>query len=149
MLEERYEEFAALIAGVHGNIQKIKSSYASSFGLKTVHIFWLYLLRTHPGGMTASELAKAGKTDRSLVSREIGELQEKGIVVAQQRGERRRYGWKFELTERGAQIAGQISQIALAVQNRVNESITEDELISFYRTLNRLAERFEEIVKEI
>lgn len=149
MQEEHFEAFAALISGIHGNIQKIKSSYAASLGLKTVQVFWLYLLRAHPEGMTASELARSGKTDRSLVSREIGELQKKGIIVARTHGQRRRYGWKFVLTEQGEQIAQRISRIALSVQERVNDAIPEEDLLVFYRTMNRLGERFDEIVKEI
>lgn len=88
MDEERFEEFASLISGIHSNIQKLMARYADSLGLKAVHVFWLYLLRTHPEGMTASELAAAAKADRSLVSREIDALLKAGIVRTLTDGER-------------------------------------------------------------
>ena len=73
MQEERFEAFAALISGIHGNIQKIKSSYAASLGLKTVQVFWLYLLRAHPEGMTEAlspeRLANCRKRGLSLPGR--------------------------------------------------------------------------------
>ena len=53
------------------------------------------------------------------------------------------------MTEQGEQIAQRISRIALSVQERVNDAIPEEDLLVFYRTMNRLSERFDEIVKEI
>lgn len=89
MQGERFEEFAALIGGIHGDIQKIKAGHTVRLGLKSVHIFWLYLLRVHPEGLSASELAAAGKSGRSLVSREIDELLERGLIENRERGGRR------------------------------------------------------------
>lgn len=39
MQGERFEEFAALIGGIHGDIQKIKAGHTARLGLKSVHIF--------------------------------------------------------------------------------------------------------------
>ena len=58
MQGERFEEFAALIGGIHGDIQKIKAGHTARLGLKSVHIFWLYLLRVHPEGLSAREIAE-------------------------------------------------------------------------------------------
>lgn len=79
-MQEHFEQFAAIISSIYGNIEKLKTAYMSELGLKEVRIFWIYLLKTHPEGMPASELAAAGKSSRSLVSREINQLLERGIV---------------------------------------------------------------------
>lgn len=143
MLEpERFEEFSALISGVHGSIQKLKARYTAQLGLKAVHVVWLYLLRAHPEGMSASELAAACGTDRSLVSRELDELFAKGIVCTRDGGAKRRYGWKLLLTDKGARLADVISAVVTDIQNTVSRDIPPADLAVFYRTLRVLADGF-------
>ena len=143
--QERFEEFSSLISCVHGNIQKLKTRYTTQLGLKAVHVFWLYLLRTHPEGMSASELAEAGQSSRSLVSREIDELFDKGIIFTQDNGDKRRYGWKLILTSKGKQLADIISAVVTDVQNTVSRDIPEEDLLTFYRTLRVLANGFDKL----
>ena len=148
MLEQdRFEEFSSLISSVHGNTQKLKSRYTTQFGLKSVHVFWLYLLRTHPEGMSASELAAAVQSNRSLISREIDVLFDKGIIYTQGSGDKRRYGWKLMLTRKGEQLADVISAVITDTQNAVSRDISEEDLITFYRTLKTLADRFDQLTK--
>lgn len=146
MEKEHFEEFSSLISGIHGNIQKLKARYTTQLGLKPVHVFWLYLLHIHAEGMTASELAAAGKIDRSLVSRELDYLLDEGIVSALGSGERRRYGWKLVLTEKGEALANIISAVGKDIQNTVSRDIPESDLAVFYRTLHTLCDGFENLV---
>lgn len=144
MLEqERFEEFSSLISGIYGSIQKLKARYTAQLGLKVVHVFWIYLLREHPEGMSASELAAAGQSDRSLVSREIDDLFEKGIIFTRDGSGKRRYGWKLELTDKGRELADVISAVAAEVQDTVSRGIPEEDLVTFYRTLRTLAGGFD------
>lgn len=145
--QERFEEFSSLISCIHGDIQKLKARHTTRLGLKAVHIFWIYLLRAHPEGMSASELAAAAKSSRSLVSREIDELFDKGIVFTGDNGEKRRYGRKMMLTDKGGQLADVIAEIAADVQNTVSRDLTEEDLLTFYRTLRILANGFGELNK--
>lgn len=148
MRQERFEEFATLIGGIYGDIRRIKSAYTRQLGLKEVHIFWLYLLREHPEGLSASELAAAGKSDRSLVSREIDALQQQDLVRIREGSGRRRYGWKLELTDKGRALAEEISRVAMEVQDKVSRDIDRQELENFYRTLSTLSENFERLARE-
>ena len=143
--QERFEDFSSLISSVHGNIQKLKARYNTQLGLKPVHVFWIYLLRTHPEGMSASELAAAAQSNRSLVSRNINELFDKGIVFTQENSSKRRYGWKLMLTDKGWQLADIISAIAADIQQTVSRDISEEDLITFYRTLKILANSFDKL----
>lgn len=143
--QERFEEFSSLISGIHGNIQKLKARYTTQLGLKAVHVFWLYLLRAHPGGLSASELAAAGQSNRSLVSREIDELFDKEIIFTQDNGDKRRYGWKLMLTGKGKQLSDVISAVVTDIQNTVSRDISEEDLITFYRTLRILANGFSKL----
>lgn len=145
MQDERFEEFMALISGVYRNIQKLMAHRAEQLGLKQVHVFWVYLLLCRPEGLTASELAKASQIDRSLVSREIDTLTEGGYVKTHQPTGRRRYGWKFILTDKGMETALEISRIAREVQYGLDEGIPAEELDAFYRTLRRLLHNFDNL----
>ena len=146
--QERFEEFSSLISCVHGNIQRLKTRYTTQLGLKAVHVFWVYLLRTHPEGMSASELAEAGQSNRSLVSREIDTLFDKGIIFTQDNSGKRRYGWKLMLTNKGRQLADVISAVVTDIQNTVSRDIPEEDLITFYHTLQVLANKFDELNDE-
>ena len=148
MEKERFEEFAVLISSVHGSIQKLKARYIPQLGLKAVHVFWLYLLRSHPEGLSASQLAAAGKSDRSLVSRELEALLQDGVVCTRESGQRRRYGWRLVLTEKGERLADIIAAVANDVQDAVSRDIPEEDLVVFYRTLRALSAGFDKLEKE-
>ena len=147
MDEERFEEFSTLISGIHGNIQKLKTRYTAQLGLKPVHVLWLYLLQTYPEGMSASELAAACGFDRSLVSQNLNQLLDGGVVTTLASGVRRRYGWKLVLTEKGMELAEIISTVAADVQNTVSRDSPASDLAAFYRTLRTLSGKFKELVK--
>lgn len=149
MLEqERFEDFSSLISSIHGSIQKLKTRYTAQLGLKAVHVFWIYLLRAHPEGMSAAELASAGQSNRSLVSREIDDLFKKGIVYTQDGGDKRRYGWKLMLTDKGRELADIISAAVADIQDTVSRNIPREDLESFYRVLKTLATGFCELEKD-
>lgn len=148
MREERFEEFATLISGVYWDIQRLKARNADALGLKQVHIFWVYLLRSHPEGLTASELARLSLTDRSLVSREISALSAQGYIQTDQATPRRRYGWKFRLTEKGEETARRISGIALSVQRGIDAGVSREQLTAFYDTLRVLQRNLSNLTEE-
>lgn len=148
MEAERFEQFSSLISGIYRDIQKLKSKWTEPLGMKSVHIFWVYLLKNHPDGLTASELSRHSQSNRSLVSREIQELIDLGYVIPEGRSQTRRYGQKLVLTETGKEIAERISNASLDIQNKVNAGIPEEDLHILYRTLTILMENFHKITDE-
>ena len=91
MQTQRFNQFIQLIDGIHKSVTKIKHSYSPQWGVKSVHLFWLYELMSHPEGLTAAALAAKNKVDRSLISREIEELREgatSSLARAAERSER-------------------------------------------------------------
>lgn len=147
MEAERYEQFNSLISGIYRDIQKLKTKWTEPLGMKSVHIFWVYLLKNHPEGLTASELSRHSQSNRSLVSREIQELIDLGYVQAETSTRTRRYGQKLMLTESGRKVATQISEVSLNIQNEVNAGIPEEDLIVLYRTLGILMQNFHRLAE--
>jgi DNA-binding MarR family transcriptional regulator len=105
-----------------------------------VHLFWIYELMAHPDGLTAAALAAKNKVDRSLISREIEELRENGCVEFGEGGgeKRKNYNSRIRLTEKGWALGESITEVAMAVQNAADMGVSEEELVSFYRTLEKL-----------
>jgi DNA-binding MarR family transcriptional regulator len=146
---ERFGKFTLLIDGIYKNIHKIKLDNAPDLGLKSVHVFWIYLLRKHPDGLTATELASHSEIDRSLVSRELQKLCADGYIMSVGgTGKRRNYNSRLVLTEKGLALAADIRRRAMEVQARADEGISEDELAVFYTVLEKLHGNFVKITKE-
>ena len=150
MVSERFYSFVQLIDGVHKLIQKIRIDTAPYLGVKSVHIFWIYELYANPHGLTATELATKNMISRSLISREIEALHQDGYVEIHEisAGKRKNYNARITLTEKGKSLAQQIVFEGVSVQNRVNQGITEEELASFYATLNKLCNNLKIVAKE-
>ena len=100
MQEERFEVFFQNISGLYRAVQRLRAQFADAAGVSSVHLFWLYLLREYPEGLAASRLAELSNIDRSLVSRQLKPLLERGLVRADGETGKRRYGWKLRLTDR-------------------------------------------------
>lgn len=148
MEAERFEQFSSLISGIYRDIQKLKTKWTEPLGMKAVHIFWVYLLKNHPEGLTASELSRHSQSNRSLVSREIQELIDLGYVKPEKTVRQRRYGQKLILTDTGKEIAVKISEASLDIQNKVNAGIPEEDLQVLYRTLAILMENFHKLTEQ-
>lgn len=149
MQEERFELFTLLISEFEKDIQKIKAARTSALGIKNVHALWMYLLLKSPAGLSSAQIAEKSKINRSLVSREIDALADKGYIRTAETSEKRRYNWKFVLTESGVLLAGQISDIALEVQTHADKGITQSELESFYAILIKLKQNFSYIADNL
>lgn len=146
----RFYRFVLLIDGVHKCIQKLRFDTAPYFGVKSVHIFWIYELMAHPEGLNAAELASRSMISRSLVSREIEELLKDGYIVMQEtaRGKRKNYNSRITLTEKGKELATMIMGEGMKVQNAASAGISDEELASFYNTLEKLHQNLCTIASE-
>ena len=146
---ERFGKFTLLIDGIYKNIHKIKLDTAPDLGIKSVHVFWIYLLRKHPDGLTATELAARSEIDRSLVSRELQKLCADGYIMSMGgTGKRKNYNSRLVLTEKGLELAEYIRRKAMEVQASADEGISEEELEIFYMVLEKLHGNFVKITKE-
>ena len=145
---ERFEQFNSLISGLYRDILKLKTKWTEPLGMKAVHIFWVYLLKNHPEGLTATELSQHSQSNRSLVSREIQELIDLDYVYIENTGNRRKYGRKLRLTTAGIAAAKRISDATMMIQNQVNSGIPEEDLIIMYRTLGKLMENFHKLTEQ-
>ena len=135
---DRFESFILLIDAIHKSINKIKTDIVPESAVKSVHTMWLYELLRSPDGLTATEIAAKTMIDRSLVSREIAALIKGGFIKSDSFQGKRNYNSVITLTEKGKELAEQIADSALKVQNEVSRNVGADELGVFYSVMERL-----------
>jgi DNA-binding MarR family transcriptional regulator len=140
MQASRFDEFTLLIEGIYKAIQKLKNDHAAEFGIKSVHVFWLCQLLNNPEGLTAAELASQRMIDRSLVSREIDFLKEKGYIkiAEKEEGKKRNYNALISLTPAGVAVAEKIVATAMKIQDTADVGIREKDLMPMYATLFKI-----------
>ena len=148
MESSRFEKFALLIDGVQKCIQKFKMIIAPALGVKGVHVLWIYELFIHPDGLTSAELAVKSNIDPSLISRELASLKRKGYITREATPGKRNYNSRITLTVEGKSLASKIQDMALKVQEKVNEGISACELEVFYSVLEKLYDNLESFIEE-
>ena len=143
--EYRFEKFALLIDSIHKGISRVKQDVVLNTSVKSVHTMWLYKLFRYPDGLTATELASESMIDRSLISRELANLAKDGYITIESAGKKRSYNSRIKLTESGKQVARKIVEGASQVQLAVGEGVSDEELVSFYSTLEKFHNNFEKL----
>lgn len=137
MENARFKKFIMLIDGVHKCIGKIKYDIAPTLGVKSVHLLWCYDLYIHPNGLTSAELAAINTIDRSLVSRELSVLIKGGYAEIEGRKSKRGYNARIILTDKGRELARKVEKYAEDFRIAVGAGTSEEEIASFYATLEK------------
>lgn len=134
MKEERYITFSITIEQIAKNLQKLKNDRMAQFGLRSVHATCLVRLGQSKNGLTGAELAESCEVDKSLISRVIGELEEKGYVFYEVCD--KKYRRKIFLTDSGVRVLDEIRKILSDAVDAVRGNLSDAEVEIFYRVLN-------------
>jgi DNA-binding MarR family transcriptional regulator len=143
---DRYITFSISIEQIAKNLQKLKNERMADFGLRSVHVTCLVRLGKAPDGLTGAELSECCEVDKSLISRVIGELEEKGYVRYEECG--KKYRRKIYLTEQGQQVLNDVLQILFDTVDTVRGDVSEAELEVFYRVLNHFDQNICHLIKQ-
>lgn len=149
MENARFKKFIMLIDGVHKRIGKIKYDVAPALGVKSVHLLWCYDLYKHPEGLTSAELAAINMIDRSLVSRELSVLIKGGYTEIEASGPKRGYNARILLTDKGRELAEKVEKYAEDFRRAVGVGVSEEEIASFYATLEKFHDNLRRIQKSV
>lgn len=146
MEESRYELFAGLMGQAAKSIQRIKGEKMRAYRLSAAHTTCLcHLDQAQEEGLTQSQLIALEGTDRAQVSRVLGELRQRGYVAVL--GQEGRYKNRYVLTDSGKEIALEIRDIILDINRFVSDSIPEQDIQIFYRTLRTITQNLERAAK--
>ena len=144
-MKERFQTFTSLIAKISRNIKKIKNQEMAEYGLRSVHVTCLYYLYAAKS-LTATELCELCEEDKATISRAIVWLEDNGYLICKSKSAKR-YKSPLFLTEKGIEAAKKIATKIDGVLNIISESLPDEELVSFYRSLSIISEKLEKLTK--
>ena len=125
-MENRFETFTVLvnrISRISRNIRKIKNQEMAEYGLRSAHISCLYYLYANPG-LTATDLCERCEAKAA-----------------------KRYKSPLTLTEKGNAAARLITGKINYVLEEVSVGLTEEERLSFYRSLTIISDSLDAMAK--
>lgn len=143
---DRFEQFFSSISSIYKIIQKIEREEMARYGLKGPHVQCMVAMVRRPEGVTISQLCELCDKDKAAISRDITELEEKGMV------ERVRmdkiYRAPIRLTEKGRVTACQVSEIIQTAVELAGERLTDEDRCVFYQTLDLIAGNLRRISRD-
>jgi len=107
----------------------------------------LILINKTNSTLTQQELADSCGMDKTNMLRAIDLLQEKGLVERRQKPEDRR-AYVIRLTRQGEKIIPVINKSSRTLNNKALEGISESQINSFYRTLDKITENIASLPAE-
>ncbi|MBR5881262.1 MAG: MarR family transcriptional regulator [Clostridia bacterium] len=145
-MQERFETFTVLINRISRSIRRIKNLEMASYGLRSPHIsclYYLYMFR----GITATELCEKCEEDKATVSRCLDYLEANGYLTCHSKSTKR-YKSPLVLTEAGLEAGQRIAAKIENVLQEISGALTEEERLSFYRSLSVISQSLESVFEE-
>lgn len=144
-MKERFETFTVLINRISRNIRKIKNQEMAEYNLRSSHISCLYYLYSTEG-LTATDLCERCEEDKATISRALVYLETNGYLTCNSKNVKR-YKSPLVLTDKGITVAKKIADKIDGVLEEISVGLTEEERISFYRSLSIISESLEAVSK--
>lgn len=144
-MEERFETFTVLIAKISRSIRRIKNQEMADYNLKSPHISCLYYLYLTEG-LTATELCERCEEDKASISRSLDYLESNGFIFCESKTAKR-YKSPLLLTEKGCEAGKRIADKIAGILDEVSVGLTEEERLSFYRSLTFISDSLDSISK--
>lgn len=141
----RYEQFSTLISGIERGIQKIERDEMVKLGYKGAYAQYLAAMKRYPLGVTAAQLCEICDKDKAAVSRVVGELEAKGLVIRESGAA---YRALLTLSEEGRQVADFVCRKAQAAVDAAGFGLTENDRLVYFAVLERIARNLEIIGRD-
>ena len=143
---DRFERFSLAISEIHRCLVGISSTEMKKHGLSGAQARYLIIMNRLRLGITAARLATLCQRNKAEVSRAIASLEKKGL--AEKENNPKNYRTLIRLTDKGREIAENISERAKKAVENVGGFMTTEERESFYDTLDLLAANLVKIDKD-
>ena len=143
----RFEQFCTAISMIHHAIQKIERVEMAKYGLKGPHAQCLLMISRCPEGITAARLCELCEKDKAAISRTVAELEEAGML-ARRDPEGKRYRSQLYLTQRGTEVAGNVSRMVHQAVSQTSSGYDAEDREVFVHVLNLIAANLQSICRE-
>lgn len=142
LLLERFLPYRLAILS-HSVSNSIATVYARRFGLTIPEWRVIVILGRFPG-LSAVEVAERTLMDKVAVSRAVTRLIKKGRIDRQFADADRRRSI-LTLSEQGQTVLEEISPLALGIEDMLLDGLSDDEVATLNRVMDRLLEKAEHI----
>lgn len=142
---ERYVRFCMAVEHMAKTLQKYKNEKLAAFGLRSMHLMFMFQLNQSEEGLTGTELAATCSVDKAFISRVTGELIGLGYVEYRNK-QGTKYKNKLILSEKGRDVMIKVSEIIDDTIAAVTGEITEEQFKVFYTVLNAVDASLEDSI---
>lgn len=142
-MNKRFETFTLLITRISRNIRKIENQEMAEYNLRSPHISCLYHLNLSDG-LTATDICERCEEDKATVSRSLEYLENSGYLVCESKSAKR-YKSPLRLTEKGREVARNISDKVSYFLEQLSTELTEEERLELYRSLSLISKGLDKI----
>lgn len=139
MTKRGFDRFSSLINTISKGLLKLKLTAMREYGLGSAHTACMRILYDSEDGLTQNDISKKSEVDKAQTSRVLSELLEKNFVIASESD--KIYNKVYRLTEEGLVVAKDINRQVTEICNFVSGDIPDEEMASFYNTLEKLSNR--------
>ena len=143
MSTTRFTTFFLTFERILKNIKHIASPVMQSYDLRPLHLSSVLALERSKEGLSVSELARECIIDKALSSRILKELSEKGFAAPSSAPGCKNYNKRYVLTPKCRAIISDLSIKICDYMKQADQSVTDEELASFYLTLAKLDQSIE------
>lgn len=137
LVNDRFMRFSVAMDTILKKIQKYKNERLSSYGLRSMHLMFMYCLFKDPNGLTPGELAKKCSVDKAFISRITNDLKKMGYVDYSPEEKTVHYKRKLFLTPSGNSIMSSVNEIITESVDRITSGISPEELEVFYSVISK------------
>ena len=136
---DRFIRFSLATDAIGKDIQRYKNEKLAQFGLRSMHLMYLYCLDKSEKGLTPVELSKHCSVDKAFISRVTTELKDLGYIdfLASEDGlgTDKKYKKRIHLTAEGKYVMDRINEMIGDAVDKITEGVTTEQLDTFYHVL--------------
>lgn len=144
---ERFERFLFAISEISKHWHKIAGDEMAKYGLKGPHAIYLTTMYRYEDGITAPQLCELCGKDKADVSRMMGMMEKKGLVI-KEGIHHNLYRGVFKLTSQGKIAAEQVRERASLAVEIAGKDLTDENRAVFYQSLESIILNLRELSKK-
>ncbi len=138
---ERYTRFSIAVEHMAKTLHRYKNEHLAAYGLRSMHLMFLFSLSQAAEGLTATELTECCSVDKAFISRVTAEMCSAGYVEYKTKDSAARYNRKLTLTEKGQAVMHEVEGIIDRTIASVTSGLSEEQLENFYTVMDHIDTR--------
>ena len=141
---DRFEQFSVIISEISRQWHRITAVEMEKHGLRGAHSIYLVTMMRFPEGITAARLCEICGKDKSDISRMMGILEKKGLVI-KEGVHQNQYKGTFRLTDEGKTVAEFVERRASLAVAMSGKELTDDSRAVLYSALESICKNLKNI----